>query len=410
MVAEVYRFRLPRSLASLETAVLLRFYEACVNESLNETVYPAREAGLNFSLTASLEGVQLAVDGYDDSTPRLLEILAANLVDFPLSEQRFAAVKDRLLRGLANFPRADAYLILTETRRATVREFYYRPDEQLPVAAKVTLADVKNFAKRLYARGKLEALVHGNVTADYAIASARRFGRALAAQPVPDADLLRRRLLVETPGESVRTNEKLIVNNSAYRREYLLGGDDPEMRAATLALANFMGEPFYAEMRTRQQLGYVVFGGAGDEERTNFAYFIIQSGEHPADEVEARAGEYIAKLPGLLAALTDEQWATIIAGARDQLKEKDKTIAERAGRLFGLAYDRSAEWGRREATLAALAQLTKARTGEILAAALAPATARTRTFLGFARQHEPKAPPAVTYTDRAAWKSTRQFE
>ena len=410
MVAEVYRFRLPRSLGSVDTTVLLRFYEACVKEALNETAYTAREAGLNFSLTAGLEGVQISVDGYDESTTRLLEAIAANLVDFKISPERFAAIKDRLIRELANFPRSDAYLILTETRRGTVREFYYRPDEQVPVAQGVTLAAVQDFAHRLYAHGKLEALVHGNVTAAAAVADARRFGAALKIAPVADADLLRRRLLVETPGEAVRTNEKLVVNNSAFRREYVLGGNTPELRAATLALANFMGEPFYAELRTHQQLGYIVFGGAGDEERTNFAYFIIQSGEHPADEVEARADEYIAKLPGLLAAQTDAQWATIVGGVRALLEEKDKSIADRASRFFDLAYNRDANWGRQAETLAALDQLTKERTVAILTAALDPATRRMRTFLGFARQHEPKAPPAVTFTDRAAWKPTRKFE
>ena len=175
-------------------------------------------------------------------------------------------------------------------------------------------------------------------------------------------------------------------------------------------LFNAISEPYFTEMRTHQQLGYVVWGGATGEERKNFAYFIIQSGEHPADELEARSDEFIAKLPGLLAALTDEQWATIVAGARAQLKEKDKTIAERAARLFGLAYDRDADWDRRAETLAALDRLTKQRTGEILAVALAPATGQTKTFLGFAHQHEPKTPPAVTITDRAAWKTTRKFE
>ena len=410
MVAEVYRFRLPRTLGTVQTAVLLRFYEACVKEALNETAYTAREAGLNFNLTAALEGVQISVDGYDESTNRLLEAIAANLVDFKVSPERFAAIKDRLLRDLANFPRADAYQILAETRRSVMREFYYRPDEQLPVAQGVTLADVQAFARQLYARGKLEALVHGNVTAAAAVADARRFGAALKSAPVPDADLLRRRLLTEAPGESIRTSEKLLVNNSAYRREYLLGGNSPELRAATLALANFMGEPFYGEMRTHQQLGYIVFGGAGDEERTNFAYFIIQSGEHPADDVEARADAYIAKLPGLLAAQTDAQWATLVGGVRAALQEKDKAIADRAARFFDLAYNRDANWGRQAETLAALSQLTKARAVEILTAALDPAKHQMRTFLGFARQHEPKTPPAVTFTDRAAWKSTRKYQ
>ena len=410
MVAEVYRFRLPRALGSLENAVLLRFYEACVREALNETAYTAHEAGLNFSFSAGLEGVRMALDGYDESTARLREAVAANLIGFSISPERFAAIKDRLVRTLASFPRADAYQIVSATNQATVREFYYRPDEQLPVAAQVTLAAVQDFAHRLYARGKLEALVFGNVTAAEAQAAARRIGGAVAVQPVPEADLLRPRRLVTAPGESVRTSEKLIGNNSCFWREHLLGGDTPELRAATLVLFNAISEPYFTEMRTHQQLGYVVWGGATGEERKNFAYFIIQSGEHPADELEARSDEFIAKLPGLLAALTDEQWATIVAGARAQLKEKDKTIAERAARLFGLAYDRDADWDRRAETLAALDRLTKQRTGEILAVALAPATGQTKTFLGFAHQHEPKTPPAVTITDRAAWKTTRKFE
>jgi len=48
--------------------------------------------------------------------------------------------------------------------------------------------------------------------------------------------------------------------------------------------------------------------------------------------------------------------------------------------------------------------------GEIFDHALSPTTSETVTFLGFARQHEPKVAPAVTFTDRAAWKQTRKFE
>jgi insulysin len=354
--------------------------------------------------------VQISVDGYDESASRLLEAIAANLVGFQLSEERFNALKDRIVRGLANFPRSDAWQIQAESRRAMVREFHYRADEQLAPAKEITLAAVRDFARTLYQHGKLEALVHGNVTSAYAITAARRFGQTLQSKAVADADLLRRRLLVMAPAESLHTSEKLVVNNSAFRREYVLGGDTPELRAATLALANFMGEPFYAEMRTRQQLGYIVFGGAGDEERSQFAYFIIQSGDHPADHLESQADAFIGKLPGLLAALPDAAWANIIAGVRAQLKQKDKSIAERAGRLFDLAYNRQGDWGRKDDTLAALDHLTKARAAEILTQAFAPETRRMRTLLAFSRTHEPKTPPADTFTDRAAWKQGRKFD
>ncbi len=410
MVSEVYRFRLPRALGSLENAVRLSFYQACVNEVLNETAYTAGQAGLNFSLTSDLEGVKITLEGYNESMAALRDVVAANLVDFKLSPERFNAIKDRIVRGLTSFPRSDAYEVINQTRRATVREFYYRPEEALPVATGLTLAAIQNFARQLYAHGKIEALVYGNVTAPEATAAARRFASALKVAPVADADLLRRRLLTLPAGGAVRTSETLAGNNSCYRAEYMLGRDSAEIRAATLVLSNFVSPPYFGEMRTHQQLGYVVWGGAGDEEKSNFAYFIIQSGDHPADELEARSNAFIATLPDQLAALPDQAWATIVAGVRAKLLEKDKTIGERGVRLFDLAYNRDADWGRQEETVAALDHLTKARAAEILRASLTPATAQSRTFLGFARQHTPKAPPATTFTDRTAWKKTQKFD
>ena len=410
MVGEMYRFRLPREMASLKNSVLLDFYSLCVNEALNETTYTAGEAGLEFSFSADLEGVQLGLGGYDESMTRLRDVVAANLTGFSLSPERFAALKDRIVRRLASYPHSDAYLILQQERRAIEREFYYRPEEKLPVAQAVTLSDVQDFARHLYARGRIEALIYGNVTAAEATAATRKISSILHVAPVPDADLLRRRLLVPQPGEQILGSEKLAGNNSAYRREYVIGTDTPELRAATLVLSNFIGEPYFTEMRTHQQLGYVVFGGMDLEEHRSFAYFIIQSGEHAADDLQARSGEFIPKLPGLLASLPDDAWANLVGGVGAKLREQDKSIAERTARLFDLAYNHDADWNRRDATLAALGQLTKQRAGEILDHALAPATSETVTFLGFARQHEPKTPPPVTYADRAAWKQTRKFE
>ena len=280
----------------------------------------------------------------------------------------------------------------------------------MPVAESVTLAAVHDFAGRLYAQGKIEAMVHGNVSAAAAMADARRISAVIANQGVADHELLRRKLLAQPKGETLRSSEKLEVNNSAFRREYILGDDAPEIRATTLVLSNFMGEPFYSEMRTRQQLGYIVWGGAGDEEHSNFAYFIIQSGDYPADEVEARADKMINELPGLLANLSDEAWATIIDGVRSQLEEKDKAIADRTARLFGLGYDDNADWDRRVATIAALEKLTKAGVVDFLKTAIAPETRMMRTYLGFSREHEPKTPQENTFTDRAEWKKTRSYQ
>ncbi|MDH4290749.1 MAG: insulinase family protein, partial [Aquincola sp.] len=404
------RLRLPRAMATLRNAALLRFYEACVKESLNETTYAAAEAGLQFGFGASLEGVQISIEGYDASAGRLLDSVLSGLRDCPLSADRYAALKDRLLRELSAFDRVDAYMTQQETRRRLVREFHYRPDELLPVARGLTLGQLKEFARTLYARGKLETLSYGNLSADDAVAAARKAAAALRPAPLPEADLLRRRLLAVPPGRTLRVAENLQVNNSAFRRELVLGSDTPEMRAATLALAAFMGPPVYTELRTKQQLGYIVFGGAGNEGHSQFAYFIIQSGDYSADELDARADAVIKRLPEQLASLPDAEWQTIVAGVRAKLLEKDKSVGERAGRLFELAYEYGTDWQRREATVAALGVLSQQRTAAILASALDPKTTRSRTFLAYSRDHKAKSPAAMTLDDARTWKEGQRFE
>jgi insulysin len=410
LLAHVLRWRLPRTMASLHNATLLRFYEACVKESLNETTYAAAEAGLRFEFAAALDGVQLSLDGYDASAARLLDQVLAGLRDCPLSAERFAALKDRLLRDLTAFDQADAYMTLLESRRRVVREFHYRPDEMLPVARTLSLAQVQAFARSLYARGKIEMLSYGNLGAPDAVAAARRVAAVLQPQPVAEAALLKRRLLAMPAGQTIQTAEALKVNNSAFRREVVLGRDAPEIRAATLTLAAFIGPLVYNELRTQQQLGYIVFGGAGNENQTEFAYFIVQSGDYPADVLAARSDAVIARLPAQLEALPDAEWQTIVAGVRAKLLEKDKSVADRAGRLFTLAYERDADWARDEATLAALERLSKQRAAAILQAALAPNSVRNRSFLGFARDHKPQAPPAVSFSDAGPWKARQRYE
>ncbi|WP_152032831.1 insulinase family protein [Ereboglobus luteus] len=412
MVTQIFNFRLPRSFASLENAVALNYYAACVNEALNEITYVAGEAGLSARVSTSLtNGVTLRISGYNESAERLLDTILSHLVDFELSEERFAAVKDYTVRGLRNFERGDAYRIAMTTLNSITGEFVYRPDEQIAAAEKMTLADVRAFARTLYKTGKVEALIYGNVTGDDAVALARKFR---SHKPAPESALLRDRYLEIAAGAEVRATEKLIVNNSAMVLRYKLGDTSPEMRAAAVALGIFVAEPFFTELRTRQQLGYIVSGGAAPGKTESIAYFIIQSGNHPADELEKRALAFIGALPDQLAALDDAAWAQIIAGARSRLEEKDKSIDERASRLYALAYDYNADWERRAQTLAALDKLTKARAVEILKNAFDEKTRGQITVLAFSRDHEPSdanAPkPTFDFEKRAEWKKTRSYK
>jgi secreted Zn-dependent insulinase-like peptidase len=328
---------------------------------------------------------------------------------FTLTPQRFAAVKEAVLRSLRSYDETEAYTLARDRRDALTREFHFLPNELVAPTASATWAAVQAFAQKFFAAGKLEAVVHGHLSPDAAIAATRAVAEKIGAKPAPEKSLLRRRHLSIAAKEDVVDAGLVAGVNSAFVRDYLLPDDSPATRAAAVVLANFFGEPFFGELRTKQQLGYIVGSSAAASLRQRYFTFVIQSSGYAPDELRQRAEAFIATLPAALAAVDDKQWATLLAGARSTLEEKPKSIREKADQFFAAAFTYDGEWDRRQAAVKALETLTKEQAAALLTKALAPDTAQRRTVLLHSKNHPPAEPIAPTFTNRDAWKATRQF-
>ncbi|MCF7687524.1 MAG: insulinase family protein [Cephaloticoccus sp.] len=176
-------------------------------------------------------------------------------------------------------------------------EFEYLPNQHLDRAPAVTWAETRDFGRNFFARGKIEAVVHGHMTADAAVVAARGFAAAIKAQPATETDLLRRDHLALAAGSMVVDAQKIAGANSAIWELYLLPEETPQLRAAAAVLGKFISEPFYTELRTRQQLGYIVGSGASSSLRQYLQMFVIQSSAYSPDELRQRADTYLATLP-----------------------------------------------------------------------------------------------------------------
>ena len=78
--------------------------------------------------------------------------------------------------------------------------------------------------------------------------------------------------------ESIQYTDNLLVNNSCFFRQYVLGKDSPQTRAVSKIISKGLQQPFYTEMRTNQQLGYIVWSYTNNPDETHYLNFLIQSG------------------------------------------------------------------------------------------------------------------------------------
>ena len=405
----IFRFVPVRAIASAEAAALLQLYRSCLGEFLEPAIGDAQLAGVTLGVDATLEGFRLSITGYGDSPVRFAHHVAERMLAFPLAPERFAALKEAGLRGLRSYDETEANVLARDRRDAFSREFHYLPPELVAPFAAATFTDMQAFARKFFSRGKLEAVIHGHLSATDAVAVTRAVHARLGAQAAAPDQLLRRRHVEIAPAENVVDAGEIAGVNSAIIRDYVLPDDSPSTRATAAVLANFISSPFHSELRTRQQLGYIVGSAAPASLRHRYFTFIIQSSAYGPDELRQRAEKFIATLPAALAAIDHTAWATLVAGVRATVERKPKSIPEKAEQFFADAYTYDGDWDRRQATLAALDALTREQAVAFLTAALAPETARGRTVQVHSRNHPPTATVKPAFADRHAWQATRRF-
>ena len=395
---------------TLKHRVYLKLYSACVNESLNELGYPAKQAGLNYSFREGYEGIFLNVSGYSESAMTLYEMILDHMVDFSITEDQFNGVKDKIIRDYQNFSLSDAHQQTREKGADIFNHVKYSWEESLPVAQEATLSDIHNYGNTLYEKTFVEGLVYGDFKESDARRALRIFNEKSNTTDIKRTDAFDLKFLDQSKSEEIQYIGKLSVNNSCFYREYVLGDDTPEMRATSMVISQALQQPFYTEMRTNQQLGYIVWSYIRNRDDTYYLSFVIQSGAFTADDVNQRADDFIASTPELLAAMDKETFQQLKESAIEQLEKKPMSISERARKFERFIFEHDADFQRDQKTIAALEMLQQSSTVELLSNTVGVDSRRMVNFLMFAEQHKNTTGVKSTFNELNTWKASRSYK
>ncbi len=400
----------PKNKMSLKHRVYSKLYAKCVNESLNELGYPAKQAGLNFSFKEGYEGVYLDINGYKESALTLYKLILEHMVSFSVTESQFLAIKDKTIRDYKNFALSDAYLQTREIGSDLFMETKYTWEESLPVASSSTLSSVQEYGKTLFKETFVEAMVYGDFEKSDAETVVSLFQNKTNTTGVNREDVFDVKYLEMNSSESIQYVNQLRVNNSCFYREYVIGNETPELRAITKVIGTALQQPFFTEMRTNQQLGYIVGSYPNNKDNTFYLSFLIQSGVYPADEVNKRAEKFIATTPDIFKEMDEKTFEQLIKSEIEKLEKSPMSIAERAGKLKTLIFEHDADYMRDQKTISVLKTLDKDRVTEVLTMAISPQTRKMINVLSFAENHENVTGLQTSFNDLSTWKSSRSYE
>lgn len=310
---------------SAQQAVMAGLYTALLMDQVNEFAYPARLAGLNFSFYKHGQGISLRVSGYNDKQALLLERLLANITDPDFDPLRFENIRKDMIRGLENsVAKRPSSQVMDDLKEALL---YGQWGEQAMIQAlqETTLNELNKYIARFWSGATAEVLVYGNYNAARVKqVSAMLEGVVPATAPPVMAEP---RVLKLTAGEATRYAVDVPHDDSVVAW-YLQGaGDSWQDRAATALTGQIMTSGFFQQLRTEQQLGYVVSAFSWTQLKVPGVVMVVQSPVADADKVTVAMEEF---MQGVQPDLDKAQFERHKVALVSEILRPHKNLGERA--------------------------------------------------------------------------------
>ena len=324
-----------RSISANDSArhhLLTQLLTRLVDDQLNAFLYPATEAGLSSSIYAHARGFSVRISGYNDRQRVLLERVLDTLVGLQIDPQRLQIHQQRLRRKLQNRSKDKPYNQAFDALYQRVLTPRWSTEQQLAELDSINAKELQSFKQQLLAVGNIEALAHGNLNQSQALALADIVKSRLLKSLTPvDVAPARARLLPQ----GSETLELSIEHNDSSLVLYLQGAQKSiPLRARYGLLTKVLEAPFYTELRTEKQRGYIVFATPMPIQEHPALAFVIQSpSTHPnilLNDVE----QFLQRSQQLVDQLDDAALSRFKQGLISELLKREQKLSQRSSRYW----------------------------------------------------------------------------
>ena len=371
--AQFYASVKTRAIKSVSEAAMAELYLSLVNERLNEHNYPATLAGLNYGIYRQADGVGFFVSGFDDKMPFLVKEVVEGLLAPIYKRKKIKQQEDEntksvdvllerlrreLIRTWRNNEKNSPYKQLLSKTSTLLDPRSWAPEQLADALSNFNKNRFVDFVDQLYKGSTIEFFVSGNIDSFDAKLIASDVAQYFKGKTYDD--WLAQEVFKVSAGEKLQIHLAMDHDDFAILRYYQGRSDSVKEAAGMILLKQLISSDFFHELRTEQQLGYIVAVVDRTVDRVPGIGLLVQSPKATIPELEKSIDDFLLSFFRKLKVMSREDFQRHKEAVLVRLREKPKSLAEHSSRLWESINMRDYSFDHRDALMLAVKQLTYA--------------------------------------------------
>jgi insulysin len=308
-----------------------RLWVALLNEKLNQKYYQANLAGMHFHFYPHQGGFSLQTNGFSSNQLEFCTNLLTQIVENENFSNSFSQVKAKQYQGFSNALLNKPINQLFSKLSVLMQQQNHSPSEMANVMQNLTLDDISITKEKLLSEFNLEGLMFGDWTPEEAyrvsanIKEFRMMHGTCSKIHRGVADI-RHRNVISCNVECQHKDSAVVIYFQA---------PDASLKnvALTILAEQLIATPFFNQLRTEQQLGYLVGSGYIPYNQHPGIGFYIQSPHHSSERLIDAIHLFLQQTVENINRFYPV-WDELKKGVMKQLMEKDTNLSMKSQRLW----------------------------------------------------------------------------
>ncbi|REC93997.1 insulinase family protein [Kushneria indalinina] len=322
----------PKAGKDIQQSVMTELLARWLEDSLSDALYPARLAGQGMSAHAHARGMTLSFSGWRDRQALVMEQVLEQLLHADMDDHHLQRVSRSLKRRWQDEPGSALH---EQLNRAMVQSLItpgWTSEARLAALEEITPEALRDFRHQWLTELHVQALAAGDTSDTHARQLAETLQTMLAPEVTLDAIP---ELAVLSPNATPPT-----LRPNSRRRDsgvllYLQGeGRSVADQARMAILGQMISAPFFNQLRTDQQLGYIVSARYQPLLDTPGLALLVQSPDHDTATLRSRIDQFMTGFDETVAGMDDAGIDAYQQAVAERLVEREQRLGQRTSRLW----------------------------------------------------------------------------